>query len=139
MRKASLLNAPIARVAAQMGHTDSLCLGDAGLPIPPTVERIDLAIRAGLPAFLDVLPAIGSELVLERAVLAEELRDQQPDYHGAVLDQIGALVTAQNKPIQIDYVSHEAFKRLTGDCKAIVRTGEFTPYANVILYSGVPF
>ncbi len=139
MRKASLLNAPIARVCAQMGHTDSLCIGDAGLPIPGPVERIDLALRAGSPAFLEVLPAVGTELFIERAVLAEELRDQQPDYHAAVLEQIDTLAGAQGKPIQVGHVSHEAFKRLTNGCKAVVRTGEFTPFANVILYSGVPF
>ena len=35
-------------------------------------------------------------------------------------------------------VSHQELKE-TAEAKAVVRTGEFAPYANVILYSGVDF
>ncbi len=36
-----------------------------------------------------------------------------------------------------EYVSHEQFKEHTKKAKAIIRTGEATPYANVILHAGV--
>jgi D-ribose pyranase len=36
-------------------------------------------------------------------------------------------------------VPHETFKALTKDAKVIVRTGETSPYANVILVGGVNF
>ncbi|PFV41789.1 D-ribose pyranase, partial [Bacillus cereus] len=38
-----------------------------------------------------------------------------------------------------EYVSHEQFKEHTKKAKAIIRTGEATPYANVILHAGVIF
>ncbi|NDR59330.1 D-ribose pyranase [Aliiruegeria sabulilitoris] len=139
MRKAGLLNAPIARVVSLMGHTDSLCIGDAGLPVPDGVERIDLAVSAGLPGFLDVLPAVFGELFVERAVIAQEMPDGQPAFHAKLLRQIQALEQAQGNTITVTSVPHEEFKRLTRSSKAVVRTGEFTPYANILLYSGVPF
>ncbi len=131
MKKTPLINAPVSQVIATMGHTDALCIADAGLPISSLTERIDLAVKPGLPAFLDVLGAVLEELVVERAVVAEEIREKSP----TVLEGIRRLLG----DITIDFVPHEEFKTLTERSKAVVRTGECTPYANVILYSGVPF
>lgn len=132
MKKSSLLNAPLSGVIASMGHTDGLAIADAGLPIPDGPERIDLAVRNGLPAFLDVLDAILEELQVERALIAEEMLSASPDLHRALVERLG-------NGVQIDTVPHERFKVQTKQAQAIVRTGEFTPYANVILYSGVVF
>jgi D-ribose pyranase len=131
MKKTPLINAPVSRVIATMGHTDALCIADAGLPISSLTERIDLAVKPGVPPFLDVLGAVLEELVVERAVVAEEIRKKSP----AVLEGIRRLLG----DITIDFVPHEEFKTLIERSKAVVRTGEYTPYANVILYSGVPF
>ena len=131
MKKTPLINAPVSRVIATMGHTDAFCIADAGLPISSLTERIDLAVKPGLPPFLDVLGAVLEELVVERAVVAEEIREKSP----AVLEGIRRLLG----DVTIDFVPHEEFKTLTERSKAVVRTGECTPYANVILYSGVPF
>jgi D-ribose pyranase len=139
MKKAVLLNAPISRVIALMGHGDMLCVADAGLPVPDAVERIDLAVCAGLPPFTDTLSAITTEIYVERAVVAAELRDTQPRLYQRLMGEIADLGRAQANNIAVDHVSHERFKKMTQDCKAVVRTGEITPYANVILYAGVTF
>lgn len=139
MKKSVLINAPISRVIALLGHGDALCVADAGLPVPTGVERIDLAVSAGLPPFKDTIAAILSELCVERAVIASELRDTQPDQHDHLVKQLANAGNAQGKDIVIDYVSHASFKGLTCNCQAVVRTGEFTPFANVILYAGVTF
>ena len=139
MKKAVLLNAPISRVVSLLGHGDSLCLCDAGLPVPNGVERIDLAVHAGLPSFLETLPTITSEMYIERAVIATELLENKPEFHARLGEAIHRLAQEQGNDIAIDEVSHEDFKDLTRDCKAVVRTGECTPYANVLLYAGVTF
>jgi D-ribose pyranose/furanose isomerase RbsD len=36
----------------------------------------------------------------------------------------------------VEKIPHVEFKRMLGQVKAIIRTGEFTPYANVILVGG---
>jgi D-ribose pyranase len=131
MKKTGLLNQPLSAVIAGMGHTDSLVIADAGLPIPPFVERIDLAVADGIPGFIQVMRATLGELQVERAVLAEEIRDRSPALHAQILEALGT--------IPVTYVPHEDFKAQTEDAAAVVRTGEFTPYANIILFSGVVF
>jgi len=131
MKKSGILHPDLARVIASMGHGDGLCVADAGLPVPEGVARIDLALGPGLPAFLSVLEAILGELAVESAVIAEELPARSPDMHQEITRRLGGAT--------IQAVPHEQFKKLVGGCRAVVRTGEFTPYANVILKSGVVF
>lgn len=131
MKKIGLLNQPMTRVIAGMGHTDKLVIADAGLPIPDTTERIDLAILKGLPAFLDVLKATLHEMEVESVIIASEMEEKSPKMYQDIMNAIG--------DIPVTKVSHEAFKAQTADAKAIVRTGEFTPYANIILVAGVVF
>jgi D-ribose pyranase len=139
MKKTALLNAPISSAVARLGHGDSLCIGDAGLPVPQGVERIDLALMVGVPSALQVLKAVTLEMYVERAVIASELRDVQPEFHTELRKALDTISESQGKNIQIDLVSHEGFKRQTVQCQTVVRTGECTPFANVILFSGVTF
>ena len=139
MKKGVLLNAPVSSIISQMGHGDGLCVGDAGLPIPKDVERIDLAITRGLPGMLETARAITNEMQVERVVIAEELIEQQPAYHLRLLSLLSEIEKSQGNSVETTTVSNEEFKALTGKCRAVVRTGECTPYANVIFYSGVTF
>ncbi len=138
MKRGALLHPGLARVVASLGHGDALVIADAGLPIPPGPERIDLAFAPGQPPFLAVLDAILAEVEVERATLAAEARQRMP---GALLAAVEARLAALPKvgPGGVAFVSHEELKALTRGARAVVRTGEFTPYANVILSSGVVF
>jgi len=131
MKKTGILNQPISAVIAGMGHKDTLVVADAGLPIPPETERIDLALREGLPSFLDTLGAILMEMEVERAIVAEEMLEVSPE----ILKGLKALLG----DVSIETVSHEDLKARSRSARAVVRTGEFTPYANVILVAGVVF
>lgn len=139
MKKTTLLNAPISAVVAKMGHTDTICIGDAGLPIPKDVERIDLAVTKGIPAFMDVFKAVVSELVVEKVTIALEMQKESPKHRKQLLDAVKELEKNQGLTIEIVDVSHEMFKQQTHACRAVIRTGEATPYMNVILQSGVKF
>jgi len=131
LKKTGVLNHRLSAVIATMGHGDMLVVADAGLPIPPGVERIDLAVRAGLPGVVEVTEAIAGELQVERIVLASELESGNE----TLARQFIALFPAA----QSEAVPHTDFKRLTERARAIVRTGECTPYANIVLVSGVTF
>lgn len=131
MKKTHLLHAGLSHVLATLGHTDLLCVSDAGLPCPRGVPRIDLALRPGVPPFLAVLDTILEELAVEGAYLAEELREVSPGMHGEILERLTGIT-----PV---YVPHEQFKELTARARAVVRSGEFTPYSNVLLVCGVPY
>ncbi|MGC7589499.1 D-ribose pyranase [Bisgaard Taxon 46] len=139
MKKTNILNAQLSHAIATLGHTDSLTICDAGLPISNTVERIDLALTAGVPSFLQTFNVVVSEMYVERAVIAQEIHEKNPEILTALLHDFATLEQKQGNTITIEYVSHETFKTLTHSSKAIVRSGECSPYANVILYSGVPF
>lgn len=139
MKKTAIFNAPLSYAIATLGHTDSLTICDAGLPIPETVERIDLALTKGIPSFMDTVKITLTEMFVERAVIAEEIKIQNSTIHSLLLSALSELEQQQGNKIAIDYVPHEQFKQLSHASKAIVRTGECSPYANVILYSGVPF
>ena len=131
MKKNGILNDRLSGVIAEMGHTDMLVICDAGLPIPPAVERIDLAVRAGLPSFIDVVQAVAEELQVEQLIIAEELKAQN--------EPLVAAIQTNFPQASRQTVPHETFKTLSQKARAIVRTGECTPYANVILCSGVTF
>ncbi len=133
MKREGILNSDISRVLSYMGHTDLICIGDCGLPIPDEVERIDLALKFGVPSFMETLEVVVKDMKVEKIILAEEIKTQNPK----VLSEIEALFADQN--IEVEYVSHVDLKALTYDCKAVVRTGETTPYANIILQSGCIF
>ena len=131
MKKQGVLNKSISQLIAGMGHTDSMVVCDAGLPIPAGPQRIDLTVSCGIPSFLQTLEAVLSELAVERAAVAEETRRNSPELHEALLATLG--------DIPVEYIHHEELKGRSSSAKGIVRTGECTPFANVILYSGVVF
>jgi D-ribose pyranase len=131
MKKQGILQHELAGVIARLGHTDRLVVADAGLPIPPGVARIDLAVTAGVPSFLQVLRPLLAEIVVESAVIASEMQTTSPALHAELATLLG--------PLPLQAVPHEVFKALTREARAVVRTGEFTPYANIILVAGVAF
>lgn len=126
MRRRGILNAELAQHLARLGHTDTFVVADCGLPVPRGVPVVDLAVVLGVPPISSVLPAILDELEVEAVTIAEEtppqVRALLPDVDGDVRE-----------------VDHEALKTMTGGAAFVVRTGETTPYANVIVQCGVPF
>ncbi len=133
MKRNGILNSDISRVLSYMGHTDWICVGDCGLPIPDEVERIDLALEFGVPTFMKTLEVVAKDMKIEKIILAEEIKTQNEK----VLSEINELFKGQD--IEVEYVSHVELKAKTKECKAVIRTGETTPYANIILQSGCIF
>ncbi len=131
MKKIGVLNKDLSDVIAGMGHLDMLVIGDAGLPVPAGVKRIDLAIKKDVPGFIETVEIIAEELKVERIILAEET--------GKVSQHIKKDILNIFNDSKVEEVTHEELKKLSKSAMAVVRTGEFTPYANVILVSGVVF
>lgn len=139
MHKNQLFNAEICYTLAKLGHTDQIAIGDAGLPIPETCTRIDMALTSGVPSFLQVFDCIGQAMQIEKVILANELKQKNPMIYTEIMTRISQLEKSQKSQIIIDVVPHEQFKKQTVNCKAVIRTGECSPYANIILQSGVIF
>ena len=135
MKKNGILNSDISRVLSYMGHTDQIAVGDCGLPIPEETERIDLALKFGVPGFMEVLCEVKKEMKIEKIILADEIKTKNPE----ILEQNLQLYDRAEEKCEIEYVSHEELKEKTHTCKAVIRTGETTPYANIILQSACLF
>ncbi|SMG07203.1 D-ribose pyranase [Corynebacterium pollutisoli] len=124
MRRSGILHAELAGRINRLGHTDTIVIADCGLPVPAGVPVVDLALVSGIPRFAEVLDAYLAEVVVEGVTLAAEtpgeVRSLLPD-------------------VPRTEVPHEELKKQVAGAAFVIRTGETTPYANVILHSGVPF
>lgn len=129
MYKTGILNSDILKVLSDLGHTDQIVIADCGLPVPKDVKKIDLALTLGQPSFLEVYEVLKQHMEIEHVTIAEEMEvDNAPIFEQVTKDFS-----------EIEQVNHETFKALTKNAKTIIRTGEATPYANIILQSGVIF
>ncbi|MEV8315946.1 D-ribose pyranase [Streptomyces sp. NPDC059900] len=129
MKKTGILNRHLSGALAELGHGDTVLICDAGMPIPPGLKVVDLAFRAGVPSFAEVLDGLLAELVTEGGTAATEVQEANPATAG--------LLAARVTPLTL--VPHEELKLRTASARLVVRTGEATPYANVLLRCGVFF
>ncbi|MFE7762335.1 D-ribose pyranase [Streptomyces sp. NPDC057438] len=129
MKRAGILNRQLAGAVAELGHGHGVLVCDAGMPVPDGPRLVDLAFRAGVPSFAEVLDGLLDELVVEGATAAREVRDANP----------AATALLEDRFPDLELVSHEKLKELSAGARLIVRTGEARPYANVLLRCGVFF
>lgn len=132
MKKGPILHGRLSQIIAEMGHFDLILIADAGMPIPKGVEVIDLALTQGQVAFLQGLEVVLKELEVQKAYIANETQDVSPKLNEGISKLL-------DDSIYVEKISHEELKEKTKECKAVIRTGEFTPYANIMLESGVVF
>ncbi|MET8683057.1 D-ribose pyranase [Streptomyces sp. NPDC004732] len=129
MKKSGILNRHLAGALAELGHGDTVLVCDAGMPIPAGPRVVDLAFRAGVPSFAEVLEGLLDELVVEGGTAATEVRASNPSTARLLHESLPSLAL----------VPHEDLKSLSAAARLVVRTGEARPYANVLLRCGVFF
>jgi D-ribose pyranase len=131
MKKRGILNSQLAGYIAALGHKDLFLIGDAGLPIPPGIPIVDLVLCGGVPTFEQVLHAVIEETAVEFYYLAEEIVDKN--------DRLLKYILEELPKIDSKMIPHAEFKEFTKKVKFAIRTGEFTPYPNIVLQAGVAF
>ncbi|MDF3297604.1 D-ribose pyranase [Streptomyces tropicalis] len=129
MKRAGILNRGLAGALAELGHGHGVLVCDAGMPVPDGPRVVDLAFRAGVPSFAEVLDGLLDELVVEGATAAEEVCGANPE----------AAALLEGRLPGLSLVPHERLKELSAGARLVVRTGEARPYANVLLRCGVFF
>ncbi|WP_152040155.1 D-ribose pyranase [Salinigranum salinum] len=127
----SILNAELAGAIAAMGHTDVLMIVDAGFPIPDDANRIDLALTRGIPTIEQVLTAVDDELIAERVLYADDVPEMNPP-----LDRLVNEVYGEGSGTEVDTIPHEDVLAYGSEAKAIVRTGDFNPWGNIVIQCG---
>jgi len=136
MKRTALLNRHLSALVASLGHLDEIIVADAGLPVPQGVQVIDLAVTAGVPRLRDVLNALRSELTIEEAIWAQEA---SAAVSGMMESEVELWRSQGSANVRTRQVSHDAFKQRSAGSRAVIRTGEVTPNANLLLVSGVAF
>lgn len=129
LRDVQILNSQLVAALSSAGHTQLVVVADPGLPIPPGVPVVDLSLVPGVPSLRVTLEAVMRSLIVESAVAANEIRGSD------IADVMHA--SLGNTPLE--FVSHEQLKALLAGAHVVVRTGECTPYANVVLVAGAGF
>ena len=132
MKRGGILNPAICSLLAELGHMDELLIVDAAYPLPPDGHVIDLTLTPGIPRFLDVFRAVAEELVIEAITVATEMEEESPKLFSEIKRIIGA-------DVDVDEVPHHEFKEQSLGVKGVIRTAEFTPYANVRVLCGSAF
>ena len=59
------------------------------------------------------------------------MADKSQDTYGTVIEAL--------PQVPFRRIAHEEFKEMAAKAKTVIRTGETTPYANIILVAGVNF
>lgn len=133
MKKTTLINSTLSGAISRLGHTDMLAVGDAGLPIPEGPERIDLALRKGIPPFVRTVETVLEEMIVEKALINEESAEKSPETRSELLSLL------EKYGIPVESIPHSTLKSYLPETRAVVRTGEYTPFCNIILVAGVAF
>ncbi|MCP3032348.1 D-ribose pyranase [Halobacillus sp. A1] len=131
MKKHGVLNREIASVLARLGHTDTIVIADCGLPVHDQTKCIDVSLSLGIPGVLQVMRTLIEDMEVEAVTVAEEMERNNKQMFTELHKDFAS------KDVRI--VSHDELKKAAKEAKAVIRTGEATPYSNFILHSGVIF
>jgi len=128
MLRTGILNPAVLSLLARVRHTNTLVIADRGFPFWPQIETIDLSLVDDVPMVAQVLDAILPAVSIGRVFAAEEFRAHNlPARIEALQTRLGATT--------LHFEPHLDFKRRVPSAIGLIRTGDTTPYANLILES----
>lgn len=135
MRPGRILHPELAQAVATLGHTDLFMVTDAGFPIPADAHRIDLGFYPGLPDVLDVLRVLRAEVFVEEVHFAGDILEMnKPLYAG-----LQEIFTGSGAAFKLT-THEELVANIAHQCKFIVRSGSFNPWANIVMMASTdPF
>ena len=129
MKEVGIVNRGIAKIISEQGHQDLLMVVDAGFAIPKEVEVVDISLGANNPTVLTLLSELRKFYSVEKMIVANQTKETSPSLFEAICKSFG-----ENIPVET--IDHSELKQLATTVKAVIRTGDFTAYGNVILVSG---
>lgn len=129
MKETGMLNREISNVISMMGHTDELIVCDAGFAIPLGVKTVDISLAKDKPTVLDFLEELKKHFSVEKIIMAEETQKVSPTRFKSIVELFG-------DKMEVETVPQSELKKRSKTVKAIIRTGDFTAYSNILLISG---
>lgn len=128
MLRTGLLNPHILSLLARIRHTNTVVIADRGFPFWPEIETVDVSLIDDVPTVLQVLAAIQENFVIGRAFMAEEfVRHNRTERVDAVVRLLGKT--------PLTHEPHMQLKKRVPLAIGLIRTGDTTQYANMILES----
>jgi D-ribose pyranase len=129
MQKTGILNPQLASLLARVRHTNTLVIADRGFPFWPMIETVDISLVDDVPTVLQLIAAVRANHNFTLAYLAREFQKNNSAAIRASFAKSLAGVPTKFEP-------HVDFKQRVPNAIGLIRTGDTTPYANVILVSG---
>ena len=129
MKEIGIVNRELARVLSEQGHGDLLMVVDAGFAIPKGADVVDISLSENSPMLIDTLRELKRFFSVEKLIFANDTKDVSPSLYNHVIQLFG-------EDVPVELISHPHIKEMSKTVKAVIRTGDFTAYANVILVSG---
>lgn len=129
MKEIGIINRGISNVISKQGHQDLLMVVDAGFAIPERIKVVDISLSENKPMVLDVLWELKKFHSVEKMFIAKETQDTSPTLFAGITKVWG-------ENMNIEVIDHSELKQMANNVKAVIRTGDFTAYGNVILVSG---
>ena len=129
MKEVGIVNRELARVLSEQGHGDLLMVVDAGFAIPKNADVVDISLTENCPMVIDTLKELKKFFSVEKLIFANDTSDVSPTLFSKITELFGT-------DVPVEMVTHPQIKELSHKVKAVIRTGDFTAYANVILVSG---
>jgi D-ribose pyranase len=128
MLKTGILNPHVLNLLARVRHTNTLVIADRGFPLWPQIEIVDLSLVDDLPTVLQVLAAVRANATFGKAWMAKEfLSENRPAVRKRFITAL--------KGVSLKFKPHADFKKRVPNAIGLIRTGDTTQYANVILES----
>lgn len=128
MLNTGILNPHVLDLLARIRHTNTLVIADWAFPYWPDIETIDISLTHGIPTVLDVLDLITPIFKVGRIWQADEFAAVNS---ADVVDRFAKSFGE----IPLTREPHVDFKKRVPHAIGLIRTGDPTPYGNIILES----
>jgi D-ribose pyranase len=129
MRETGIVNRDICDILSTLGHTDEVIVCDAGFAIPLGVRTIDISLAENKPTVPEVLAELKKHFSVEKLVISEETKKVVPTRFKELTKSFG-------KGVAVEIISQNEIRARARGVKAVIRTGDFTAYSNILLVSG---
>lgn len=129
MLKSGILNPAVLELLARFRHTNTIVIADRGFPSWPTVPTIDLSLCDDIPTVRQVLGLVVAQSVIGHAWMATEAKKHNA---ASVLADYRRLLGGATLRFEPHYTK---FKPRVPAAIGLIRTGDTTPFGNIILES----
>jgi D-ribose pyranase len=128
MLQTGILNPHLLDLIARIRHTNTLVIADWAFPFWPEIETVDISLTHEIPTVLDVLDVLTPVFKIGRIWQADEfVTVNTPETIERFAKSFG------NIPLTRE--AHVDFKKRVPQAIGLIRTGDATPYGNIIIES----